>query len=127
MRDDQVRHASFALKVVKESKNLGLNGDVERAGGLIEDQHLGVQHDGSCDRYALALTTGELARAALVQLGGKGNPLQGFDGMGLPLPRRFEPEVVERFEDRVQNALPWIQGGKGVLIDELHLTAKVAT
>ena len=60
--DEQDAHVAFALQLAQQVEDLGLHGDVERGGGLVGDQHVGVARQRAGDRHALRHATGELVR-----------------------------------------------------------------
>ncbi len=62
--DEQHRHAEPLLQVLEQRKDLRLHGDVERGGGLVGDQEIGLVGERHGDHHALALAAGELMRIA---------------------------------------------------------------
>ena len=60
--DEQQRHAGLALERLQQLQDLRLDGDVERGGGLVRDQQLGVVGERGRDHHPLALPARELVR-----------------------------------------------------------------
>ena len=82
MRDDDDRRAELAAQAGHDFEHLRLNRHVERRGGLVGDQELGVAGHGHGDHDALSHTTGELVRVvvdAALRLGDTDH-LQQLDG-----------------------------------------------
>ena len=50
---------------LQQLQHLFLNGDVQRAGRLVEHQEFGLHNQGAGNRHALALPAGELMRVTL--------------------------------------------------------------
>ena len=63
--DEDYRGAELALQVEDEVEDLRLNGDVQRSGRLVGDQHLGIAGERHGDHGALAHAAGELVRIFL--------------------------------------------------------------
>ena len=59
----------FALELLEQVDDLGLDGDVERGDRLVGDDQLRVQRQRAGHADALALAAGELVREAVVVLG----------------------------------------------------------
>ncbi|MNV99433.1 hypothetical protein D3C71_1947900 [compost metagenome] len=53
--DEQVAQGLLLLQALQQREHLLLDGDVERTGGLIQNQHLGLHDQRSRDRHTLAL------------------------------------------------------------------------
>src|SRR5579862_7384782 len=51
-------------EITEQVQYFGLHRYVERTGGLVKQQHLGLGDKGPCDGHALSLTSGELVRIA---------------------------------------------------------------
>ena len=65
----RIGDAELVAQVEEQVQQLGLDRDVERADGLVGDDHLRVDGEGAGDRDALALAAGELARACARRCG----------------------------------------------------------
>src|SRR5581483_6134513 len=59
--DEQIAQRELTLKLLQEVENLRLHREIESARRLVEDDELGREHEGSCDRDALPLTPGKLS------------------------------------------------------------------
>ena len=68
VRHEQVREAELLLQADDEVEDLRLHRDVERRHGLVEDEHRGLEGEGTGDADALALATGELVGVAVRHL-----------------------------------------------------------
>ena len=68
MRDEQVTQAALALQLLQKRQHLLLDRRVERAGGFVQNQSLGVHDQCASDRQALALAAGEFMGIALQQI-----------------------------------------------------------
>ena len=60
--DEEERHAEPLLERLQQAQDLRLDGDVERGGGLVRDQQLGLIGQRHGDHHALPLAPGELVR-----------------------------------------------------------------
>ena len=65
--DEEVGEAEAILQVGEEVDDLGLDGDVEGADGLVADDEVGFDGEGAGDADALALAAAELVRVAVAQ------------------------------------------------------------
>ena len=66
--DEQVAQAPVALQALQQGQHLFLDGDVERAGGLVQHQQVGLHDQGARQGDALALPAREFVRVARQQL-----------------------------------------------------------
>src|SRR5438094_713688 len=64
VRDEEVGEAEALAEVGEEVQHLGLDGDVERAHRLVQDDELRLEREGPRERDALALPSRELVRVA---------------------------------------------------------------
>ena len=60
--DEEHAHALGLLHLGEEVEDAGLDGDVERGGGLVGDQDVGAVGERHGDHHPLALAAGELVR-----------------------------------------------------------------
>ena len=65
--DEHIAQTLAALQALQQRQHLLLDGDIERAGGLVQHQHVGLHHEGAGNRKALSLATRKLVRIALQQ------------------------------------------------------------
>jgi hypothetical protein len=54
VRDQHQRHAAVFLQAAQQVENLRLDGDIQRRGGFVGNQQLGVAGNGHGDHHALA-------------------------------------------------------------------------
>ena len=73
MRNEQKRHADFALQLFEQGKNLCLHRHIKRGGRLIANQQLGSTRQRHRNHRPLALTAGELMREKIDALVGRRN------------------------------------------------------
>ena len=106
--DEQQRHAELRLQRAEQREDLGLDGDVERGGGLVGDEQIGLVGQRHRDHHALALAARELVRIGVqppLGLGQSHQPqeLQRPRARGRPGEPLVHPEdLVHLFLDRVQ-------------------------
>ncbi len=123
MGDEQIRQAQLITQVEQELQQLGLHGDVERAGDFVADDELGVERQRAGDADALTLPAGELMRVA-AQHGGVQLD-SAHDVCGQVLPAGFAVAQAVHLHDLGQHAAdgePRIERGVRVLEDDLHVT-----
>ena len=65
MGDEQHRHVELGLELRQQLEDLRLDGDVERGGGLVGDEQVGLVGKRHGDHHALTLAAGELMRIAV--------------------------------------------------------------
>ncbi|MPN05417.1 hypothetical protein SDC9_152667 [bioreactor metagenome] len=68
VRDEDQRHAALVHQIGDEVEDLLLHGDVERGGGFVRNQQLGVAGQSHGNGDALALAAGELVRIRIEAL-----------------------------------------------------------
>lgn len=125
--NQQVGKAQLALQLLEESKDLGLDGDIERGDRLVENEQPRFEGEGPGNPDALPLSTRELVGIALPLARVEPYPLHQFDdpflaGAGLPVLGEAREGKAENPGDRLAR----IQGGVGVLEDHLHFRAQPA-
>ena len=86
---------SFALQLLQQLQQLGLDGDVDGRGGLVGDQQVRIVGERHGDHHALALPARELVRIG-------GEPL-------LRLRNADEPQQLERAQARLRAVQPLMQ------------------
>ena len=70
MGDPNDRHAKFLLQILHQLNNLCLNGHIQRRGGLIGDQQVGLTGQGNGDHHPLAHPAGKLVGIVFHPFGG---------------------------------------------------------
>jgi hypothetical protein len=124
--DEQVADAELALQVHEQVQDLALHREVERGDRLVADDELGLQGQGAGDADALELPARERRRSAVAQ-----GRVDAHAGQQLVRP----PTPLGPVEAAVDD--PWlgheitrpetrIQGGGGILVDELDVLAHPA-
>ena len=109
VRDEQHRHAQFALQVADQLQDLRLDGDVERGGRLIGNQQRRAADQRRGDHRALAQPAGELERISALGFHriGKAHQAQDLEHCSMTL-RAADARAVQRqgladlVADRVQ-------------------------
>ena len=123
--DEHIGQAVLLLEVLHQVQNLSLDGYVQSRHRLVTDDKLWVQREGAGNADALA--------AAAVQLVGIGvdealvqthDPHQLLDLLFAFNLVRIEPEDLEWLGDDVAHRHAGVEGGVGVLEDDLHLLAQ---
>src|SRR5699024_157893 len=76
--DEHARELCRLDRVTEHLDDVRLDGDVQRAGGLVGDQQGGATNQRAGDRDALALPAGELVREAARIGGGQAHDLEGL-------------------------------------------------
>src|SRR4029434_10824312 len=64
--DEQVGEIQFSLKLLEQVDDLRLHGYVQRAGGFVADDELGIHRQTSCNADTLPLPAGELMRVTML-------------------------------------------------------------
>ena len=116
----------LGLQALHQVQDLRADRDVERADGLIGDDHLGLEHQRTRERDPLALAARELVRIALERVHRQADLVQEpLDALILLLGRPH-PLHLERFaEDRV-DPHPGIERGVRILEHHLQVPARPA-
>jgi len=121
--DEEIGEAVCAPKRAEEVDDLGADGDVERADGLVEDEKLRFEGEGPGDVDALTLAAGELMREAREGGGVEADLVQqSFEAGGQALGRALAMDGEGLGED-LPDAHAGVEGGEGVLEDDLHAAA----
>ena len=122
MGDEEIRQTEFGLQVFQQVENLGLDGDVQRRHRFVQHQKRGLQSQGSGDGDPLSLPAGELVGEPAQGVGWQLN--QGQQFRDLLAGHRFGDAMdPERLVQDLADSEPGIEGGVGILEDDLHLLA----
>ena len=119
MTDENDGHAQFSAHFLHEFEDLRLDGDVQRGGGFVGDEQVGLGDQGHGDHDALAHAAGKLVGIHANAVRGVGDSdfveqIQGaFAGAGTG---DFLVDQ-KRLDQLVSNAQIRVQGGHGVLED----------
>ena len=121
MRDEHDGGIDAVLQVAQQVEDLGLDGHVERRGGLVGDDELGAARKRHGDHDALAHTAGELMREHLVDALAVGNAdhFEQLDGALLDLLLVVALFIVQGDDliDLVADAEDGVQRGHRLLED----------
>ncbi len=118
--DEDVRQRELVLQIVEQVDDLGLDRDVERRDRLVGDDQARIERERARDADALALTTRELVRVAVVVLGSEADDVHQLLHRRLAS-RRDWPVDHERVGDQRADALARIERRVRILEDHLHL------
>ena len=123
--DEQVGEVVPLLQVAQQVDDLRLHRHVERAGRLVEQHELRLQHHGAGDGDALALAAGELVRIAVLRGGIEADLLQRRADALAPLLVAHAGALDEQpFLDDLADRQARRERAVGVLEDDLHLLAQ---
>jgi hypothetical protein len=126
VRDEKIGEGKFALEIAEEVDDLCADGDIEGGDGLVEDEKLGTEGEGTGDVDALALAAGEL-----VGIAGQGGVVEAdlaeeFLTAAAALGAGVLFVDDEGLGDDLLDAHAGIEGGVGILKDGLHAAAERA-
>ena len=123
--DEQVGEPEVVLELVEEVEDAGLDGDVEGADRLVEDDEVGLQGERAGDADPLALAAGELVGVAVDGSGVEADVLeQGADLLGAVA--AVAAVDAERVGHDRAGRQPGVQRRVGVLVDDLHPRSELA-
>ena len=119
--DEDDGGAQAVGEVLHEVEDLGLDGHVEGAGGLVGDEDLGVAGEAHGDHHALAHAAGELVRILVDALLGAGDARELEHLDGLLLGRLLVEPLVEHdgLDHLGRDAEEGIQGGHRILEEKM--------
>ena len=125
VRDQQQRHAAFFHQAGDQVEDLRLQGDVQRGGGFVSNQQIGLTSQGHGDGDALALTAGELVGVGVNPACGVGNanPLQQGNGLAACGGCGQTAVQAQRFGHLLADGLHRVQRGHGFLKHHAHTVA----
>ena len=115
--DQQQRHAEARLELLQQLQDLRLDGDVERGGGLVGDEDVGLVGERHGDHDALALAAGELMWIGVEAPFRIAQPDQAQQ-LHHPRPRRRRRHVLvqqQRLGDLLLDAVERVQRGHRLL------------
>src|SRR5581483_9932520 len=124
--DEQIAQRELTLKLLQEVENLRLHREIESARRLVEDDELGREHEGSCDRDALPLTPGKLSRVAILGIRRKMHPLEHRANSA---PDVIAPRHVEGFQrlgERPPDLTNRVERAVRILEDDLDVAIEHA-
>jgi len=123
VRDEHRRQVQRLEQVVEQVEDLRLNRSVERAHRLVRDQELRLHRKSACDRYALSLSAGQLARIARRRCLRQPDEREHLGDVLVCLVLGYDSMDDSRLRDRAADLQPRVQRRVRVLEDHLHLPA----
>jgi hypothetical protein len=125
VRDEEQRHAALLLQLEEQLEDLRLDGDVERGGGLVGDQHLGIHRQRPGDHHPLLQAAGKLERIlAEAPLGvGYADCLEECNGFLTRILLPCASMSFKNFRNLPAHGKHRIQRGGGLLEDHRHAPA----
>lgn len=124
--DEQVAEIVLLLEVEEEVEDLGLDGQVKRAGGFVADDELGPLDEGARDGDALALAAGEGGRVAEGGLRWEADLGERVVDAGLGVGLAEAVIDAEGFGERGLDGTGRVEGTVGVLEYGLDVRAESA-
>ena len=124
--DEEVGQVELLLELVKHVDDLGLDRDVQGGDGLVADDEVGVDRQGTGDADTLALASGELMGVAGGVLGVEADVVHQFqDTLAALLFGLVHVLDIQGLADDVGDGHAGIQRGIGILEDHGGLAAVV--
>ena len=124
--DEQVCELILLLQLLEQVDDLGLDGHVQGADGLVAHHELRVQGQGPGDADALALAAGELVGIALLVEALETAVVHDLVDIVVELLLAHQVVLPDGLADDLPHRQTGGQGGEGVLEDDLHLGAQSA-
>jgi len=124
MADEQVGDPGRLLQVLEQGQDSGLCRDIERARGLIADDHRWVQCERPGDGHALPLSPRELPR---VPARGVSGQAYGVEQVPDPGTAALDPGSRKWLNQDVPDGHSRVQGGVRVLEDDLNISGQLAS
>ena len=121
MRDKEIGQAQLFLQVVQQVDHLGLNGHVQRGDGLVADNEFGLDGQSPGNADSLALAAGKLMGEPAGMLPVQTHQLQQLIDALPALLGIIHLVNDHAFLDNGGNRHSGIQGGVGILEDDLRL------
>lgn len=123
--DEEIAHAQLALQVFEEVEDLGLDGDIEGAGGLVADDEVGVEGESAGDADALALPAAELVGVAVERIAGEpAAEDERFDTRSELVLCADDAVDKQGLAHDVDDAHARVEAARRVLKDDLHASAE---
>ena len=126
--DQQDGQAKLALEFHQQAQDLRLDGDVQRRGGFVGDQQIGVAHQCHRDHDALAQAAGELVRILGEAHFGRGdtNAAEQLGGPGEGLAAGGAAMAAQDFGHLRADRVGRVQAGHRLLEDHCYFVAAQA-
>ena len=123
--DKQIGQPQFPAKLQQQVEHLGLHGHIQGGHRLVADHKLRMQHQGDGDGHPLALAPGKFPRQPVPVGFVQAHSPQHVQRPLPPLLAAFPPFVnLQRLLHQPPNGLQRVNGGVGVLKDDLHAPAE---
>ena len=122
--DEQVGQPALILQILQQVDDLGLYGHIQGGNGLVAHHHLGVKDEGAGQADALALSAAELVGIAIEVLRAQTHLGQHGHGLFHALGAVAHAVDGQHLHQRVADALAGIEGGIGILENDLHILAE---
>lgn len=122
VRDEEQGQSELASQRFQENQDLGLHRDIERGDRFVEDQHVGLNGQGSRNTRSLTLTAAELVRQTIEVL--RTEPY-GIEQRDRPLPALAGiPNAMngKHLGQGGTNRLPRIENTERILVHHLYST-----
>jgi hypothetical protein len=120
--DEEVADPEVALQVHEQIEDLALHGHVERGDRLVADDEVRLESESPGDADALLLATREEGRSALPESGVDTHASEQLIGTAAALGAVVEAVDHPRLSHDVTCAEARVEGGEGVLVDELDVS-----
>src|SRR5205807_2470787 len=114
VRDEQVGQAELAAQVGKQIDDLGLDRDIERRDGLVEEKEPGGKRECPGDAHPLALAAAELVGISLCVPRVESHEVKDFADTGLDS-LTVPAEVDERKRQALRDRAPRVESPDRVL------------
>ena len=120
MGNEEDAHAELCAHVVEEVEDDLLHGDIQRGGGLIGDDEVGLQRHGGGDEHALLHAAGQLVRVLVIAARRviDADALQQLQRLSLALGRSTNLVDAQPLLHRGADGLHRVEGVVRVLRDE---------
>jgi hypothetical protein len=126
VRDQDQRQAEAPLKICEKVENLCLYGGVQSGNRLIGNQEPGFQGQRSCDSDPLLLAAAQACGASAEQDTVQGNSVREILNPLFSLPACAQVVYFVRLEENLPDGQVWIEGGEGILKNDLELATFLA-
>ena len=122
--DEEVGGLQLLLQADQQVDDLRPRRRVQRRGGLVQHDQLGVRDDGARDAHPLLLPGAELGRKLLQRRIAQAHPSRDLAHPPAPVVAR-EAHHAQRLGDGLADPHLGVEGFGGLLKDQLHLAAQV--
>ena len=123
--DEKIGELHGLLEFLQQVQYLGLDGYVKGGDGLVADDEARRQGERPGDAHPLASAPVELVGVFVEEPGAQAHFLHEGVHHFLPLPLRAHAEDLQGLADGLPDALSRVEGGEGVLKDDLHFLPHV--